>query len=151
MPVDDGLKFDTAQIEGTEIRKSTGYGGIRITLIATLDRARLPLQVDVGFGDVVTPAPATVDYPVLLVDLPVPRLLAYPKHTVVAEKLHAICLLGLSNTRMKDYFDLEVLLREPLASSDLRLAVEATFRRRALPLPATCPAGLSEAFSRDAG
>ena len=108
--VDDGIVFDPASVAGSVIRKEAGYGGVRVDLRATLDGARIALQVDIGFGDVVTPAPEPIHYPVLLDDLPAPRLRAYPKYTVVAEKLHAICLLGMTNSRMKDYFDLWVLL-----------------------------------------
>ena len=95
------------------------------------DGARIALQVDIGFGDAVTPAPESVNYPVLLEGLPAPQLRAYPKYTVVAEKFHAVCLLGMANTRMKDYFDLWVLLTEgALDPSELHRAVEATFQRR---------------------
>jgi hypothetical protein len=147
---DDGIVFDIEGVRGTAIRKSTGYGGIRIDVPATLAGARIALQVDIGFGDVVTPAPSAVRYPVLLDDLPAPRLRAYPKHTVVAEKLHAICLLGMANTRLKDYFDLDALLAEDaLAPADLRRAIAATFTRRGLALPDDWPAGLSDAFAGD--
>src|SRR5690606_5873637 len=89
-------------------------------------------------------APEPVRYPVLLDDLPVPQLRAYPKYTVVAEKLHAICLLGMANSRMKDYFDLWVLLTEERpALAELRGAVEATFARRKLAMPADLPVGLA--------
>jgi hypothetical protein len=99
----------------------------------------------------VTPGPQEVRYPVLLDDLPAPRLRAYPKHTVVAEKFHAICLLGMTNTRMKDYFDLDVLMQESdFEAAALRRAIEATFQRRQTPLPADLPAGLSDAFAADA-
>ena len=98
-----------------------------------------------------TPAPQSVTYPVLLDDLPAPQLRTYPKYTVVAEKFHAVCLLGMANTRMKDYFDLWVLLTEgALESTELRRAVEATFARRQLPLPSSIPSGLSDAFAQDA-
>jgi Nucleotidyl transferase AbiEii toxin, Type IV TA system len=124
---------------------------VRIDLQAKQDGARIALQVDIGFGDAVTPAPESVSYPVLLDDLPAPQLRSYPKYTVVAEKLHAVCLLGMANTRMKDYFDLWVLLTEgALESTELRRAVEATFARRQLPVPNTVPSGLSDAFARDA-
>ena len=105
----------------------------------------------IGFGDAVTPAPKLVDYPVLLTGLPAPQLRAYPKYTVVAEKLHAVCLLGMANTRMKDYFDLWVLLTEGgLDAAELQRAVEATFARRKLALPLAVPMGLSDAFAQDA-
>ncbi len=112
--VEDGIVFDTASIKGTTIRQETGYGGVRIDLLAHLDGARIALQVDIGFGDAVTPAPESISYPVLLDDLPAPLLRAYPKYTVVAEKFHAICLLGMTNTRMNDYFDLGVWAAEGL-------------------------------------
>ena len=151
IPVDDGVAFDLASVKGAAIRKEAGYGGVRVDLLATLDGARIALQVDIGFGDAVTPAPEAVHYPVLLQDLPAPQLRAYPKYTVVAEKFHAVCLLGMANTRMKDYFDLWVLLTEDtLDGSDLRRAVEATFRRRQLAIPSAVPSGLSDAFAQDA-
>jgi hypothetical protein len=150
--LDDGIVFDTASIKGTEIRKDAGYGGVRIDIRAVLDGARITLQVDIGFGDAVTPAPDTIHYPVLLDDFPQPRLHAYPRHTVIAEKLHAICLLGMANTRLKDYFDLDVLMREGAWNGpEVMEAIAATFSRRKLPLPATTPIGLSDAFAHDAG
>lgn len=146
--VEDGIVFDAAAIRGNEIRKSTGYGGVRINIPGTLAAARIALQIDIAFGDVVTPGPQDVRYPVLLADLPAPQLRAYPKHTVIAEKLHAICLLGMTNTRMKDYFDLDVLLQErDFEPADLRRAIEATFQRRQTALPTHLPAGLSDAFA----
>lgn len=149
--VDDGMAFDVASVKGTTIRKEAGYGGVRVDLLATLDGARIALQVDIGFGDAVTPAPELAEYPVLLAGLPAPQLRAYPKYTVVAEKFHAVCLLGMANTRMKDYFDLWVLLTDGgLDAAELRRAVDATFTRRKLAFPIAVPAGLSEAFSQDA-
>ena len=149
--MDDGLAFDPASVKGTTIRKEAGYGGVRVDVLATLDGARIALQVDIGFGDAVTPAPESVNYPVLLEGLPAPQLRAYPKYTVVAEKFHAVCLLGMANTRMKDYFDLWVLLTEgALDPSELHRAVEATFQRRKLAVPSAVPSGLSDAFALDA-
>ena len=149
--VDDGLAFDPASVKGTTIRKEAGYGGVRVDVLATLDGARIALQVDIGFGDAVTPAPESVNYPVLLEGLPAPQLRAYPKYTVVAEKFHAVCLLGMANTRMKDYFDLWVLLTEgALDPPELHRAVEATFQRRKLAVPSAVPSGLSDAFALDA-
>jgi hypothetical protein len=77
-----------------------------IDIQAKLNGARIALQVDIGFGDAVTPAPQTISYPVLLNDFPASQLRAYPKYTVVAEKFHAVGPLGMTNTRTKDYFDL---------------------------------------------
>ena len=149
--LDDGMVFDTASIKDTEIRKEADYGGVRVDIRAALDGARISLQVDIGFGDAVTPAPETIHYPVLLDGFPAPKLRAYPKHTVIAEKLHAICLLGMANTRLKDYFDLDALMREDaLKGPELMQAISATFVRRKLPLPAGTPVGLSDAFASDA-
>lgn len=149
--VEDGIEFDQALTKGSVIRKEAGYGGVRIDLQAKLDGARIALQVDIGFGDAVTPAPESVSYPVLLQGLPAPRLRAYPKYTVVAEKFHAVCLLGMANTRMKDYFDLWVLLtEEALEPAELQRAIRATFARRKLPMPSALPSGLSDTFAQDA-
>ena len=149
--VEDAIAFDPASVKGTVIRKEAGYGGVRIELQAKLDGARIALQVDIGFGDAVTPAPESISYPVLLNDLAAPELRAYPKYTVVAEKFHAVCLLGLTNTRMKDYFDLWVLLDDnTLDATQTRRAIEATFERRKMAMPSAVPSGLSAAFAEDA-
>ena len=149
--VDDGIVFDPSTVSVQDIRKEAGYGGVRVLLTGTLARARCPTQVDVGFGDAVTPAPVEAIYPVLLGDMPAPRLRTYPACTVVAEKLHAIAVLGMTNSRLKDYLDLSVLLeREALDPVVLAAAVAATFSRRGTVLPATLPAGLSEEFAHDA-
>lgn len=101
--------------------------------------------------DAVTPGPVDSIYPVLLVDLPAPRLRAYPTYTVVAEKLHAIALHGMTNSRVKDYFDLSVLLaRETFDANLLAQAINATFERRGMVVPAEPPIGLSEEFAHDA-
>ncbi|MCE9658301.1 MAG: nucleotidyl transferase AbiEii/AbiGii toxin family protein [Burkholderiales bacterium] len=134
--VDDGIVFDPDSVAGAEIRKDGGYGGVRIDLRATLDGARLALQIDIGFGDAVTPAAETVTYPTLLADVPAPTLRTYPKATVVAEKLHAVSILGMPNSRMKDFFDLWVLLHDPtLDDAELRRAIQATFARRQTAMP----------------
>ena len=148
--VDDGIVFDPASVAGSPIRKDAGYGGVRIDLRAALDGARLTLQIDIGFGDAVTPAAQPVTYPTLLPDVPAPTLRAYPKATVVAEKLHAVTVLGMANTRMKDFFDLWVLLHDAtLDDAELQRAVEATFTRRQTAMPSAQPTGLSDAFAND--
>jgi len=107
--------------------------------------------VDIGFGDAVTPGPVQARYPVLLDDFPAPTLQTYPVYTVIAEKLHAICLLGMTNSRLKDYLDLSVLLeRETLDAEILAKAIAATFGRRGMPVPAALPIGLSDEFAMDA-
>ena len=149
--VDDGIVFDSATIKASVIREVAGYGGVRIDIQAKLDGARIVLQVDVGFWDAVTPEPQAVTYPVLLDEFPAPQLRAYPKYTVIAEKFHAVCLLGMTNTRMKDYFDLWVLLDDStLDEAEIRRAIQATFERRTMPMPTTVPIGFSDAFAADA-
>ena len=144
--VDAGIVIDAESVTGTEIRKDAGYGGVRIDLRATLDGARLALQVDIGFGDAVTPEAQPITYPTLLTDVPAPTLRAYPKATVVAEKLHAVTVLGMTNTRMKDFFDLWVLLHDTtLDDAELQRAIEATFARRQTAIPGTQPIGLGDA------
>jgi predicted nucleotidyltransferase component of viral defense system len=113
--VDDGIVFDPASVGVEEIRKEAGYAGARILIAGEIAGARCKTQIDIGFGDAVTPGPVHAVYPVLIKDLPAPRLRTYPVYTVVSEKLHAIALLGMTNTRLKDYLDLWVLLdRETL-------------------------------------
>lgn len=148
--VDDGIAFDPASITVEEIRKEAGYGGVRVIIAGELAKARCKTQIDVGFGDAVTPAPVDSVYPVLLDDLPAPKLRAYPTYTVIAEKLHAIALLGMTNSRLKDYFDLSVLLeRETLDTDLLAQAIKATFERRGMSVPDAVPIGLTDEFAHD--
>lgn len=147
---DDGIVFDPASVSVEEIRKAAGYAGARIIISAELARARCKTQIDVGFGDAVTPGPVDAVYPVLIADFPAPLLRTYPVYTVVAEKLHAIEILGMTNSRLKDYLDLSVLLdREDLNPTTLASAIAATFARRGTVLPKELPIGLSDEFAND--
>jgi hypothetical protein len=150
VPVDgDAMTYlaDTVRVE--PIRAEDDYGGQRVTLQARMGAARLSVQVDIGIGDVVTPAPEWLEYPSLL-DLPRPRLRAYPRETVIAEKLHAMEFLGLRNSRMKDYFDVYALLREgKIDFARLAGAIAATFARRQTALIEGMPQGLSDEFASD--
>lgn len=149
--VDDGIVFDPESVTVEQIRKEAGYGGVRVFMAGDLAKARCKTQIDIGFGDAVTPAPLDAVYPVLLDDLPSPRLRTYPVYTVIAEKLHAIALLGMANTRLKDYFDLSVLLaRERLDEQVLADAIRATFVRRGMTVSPALPPGLTAAFAHDA-
>lgn len=111
LQADDGIEFDLDGIRGEAIREDAEYDGIRVLVVATLDRARVTLQIDIGFGDVVDPAPVESRVPVML-DLPAPLLRAYPPEVVIAEKFEAMVTLGAANSRMKDFFDIWMLLRE---------------------------------------
>lgn len=148
---DDGMVFDAASIRIEEIREQAGYGGLRVRLVGLLGKSRCSVQLDVGYGDAVTPGPDEIVYPTLLDDQPAPRLRAYPRVTVVAEKLEAMVSLGMASTRMKDYFDVLALAREgALDVGSLADAIAATFARRGTALPSSVPLGLSEEFARDA-
>ena len=145
---DDGVRYETAGMRIAPIREDNIYGGLRLTIMAFIGSARLPVQVDIGFGDAITPAPETVTYPTLLDDLAAPSLRAYPVYTVIAEKLHAMVVLGMNNSRMKDFFDLAVIARtSELDGATLVDAIRATFARRNTPLPTTTPAALTAEFS----
>ncbi len=150
IPCNDGIVFDPASVRVEVIRKEASYGGVRATMNGQLANARCVVQVDVGFGDAVTPAPEHAVYPLLLADLPAPHLRTYPVYTVIAEKLHAVVVLGMVNSRLKDYLDLVIILeRETLRSPTLALAIAATFQRRGTAVPAALPVGLSDEFALD--
>jgi hypothetical protein len=146
---DDGLRFDPQSVQAGAIREEMEYGGIRVRLTATLDGARISLQIDVGFGDAVTPAPGEVDYPTLL-DLPAPRLRVYPRETVVAEKFQAMVHLGMANSRMKDFYDIWMLARFfEFDGTILARAIERTFERRQTAIPDEVPLPLTAEFYAD--
>ena len=144
---DDGVKFDVAALEAAPIREEVEYGGVRIRTSATIAGARIPIQVDVGFGDAITPAPIEINYPVLL-DAPAPHLRAYPVETVVAEKFEALTTLGMANSRLKDFYDLWLIAQTfEFRQVELVEAVRRTFERRGTTLPADTPIGLSDEFA----
>jgi len=147
----DGLAFDENTVSVEEIRASKEYDGQRVKMTVHLAQARIPLQIDVGFGDTVTPAAQLTDYTALLDGLPVPQVLAYPRETVIAEKLHAIITLDTMNTRMKDFYDLASLAEEYSYDGPLLCrAIRATFDRRNTPIPREVPDCLRTPFALDA-
>jgi hypothetical protein len=150
IPVDeDGLRFDPESVRIMAIRKSGDYHGERVNLLARLGNARIPLQVDIGFGDVVTPEAESIRYPTFL-DMPAPRVKASTKQTVVAEKFHAMVFLGMMNSRMKDFYDLYMLATGfDFDGRLLKDAIAATFRRRKTPIPTDLPIALTEEFYND--
>jgi len=146
---DDGLRYDPDTIKVAPIREEQEYHGQRVMLTAFLGKARIPLQVDIGFGDVVTPGPKTITYPTLL-DFPAPRIRSCPHETVIAEKLQTVVARGIANSRMKDFFDLYVLSRDfAFEGETLTKALEATFRRRRTEIPQDTPLTLTEEFGHD--
>ena len=144
---DDGVAFDVAGVKAAPIRSDDEYPGVRVRTGATIAGARLPIQIDVGFGDVITPVPIEVEYPTLL-DAPAPVLRAYPPETVVAEKAEAIVSHGIANSRMKDFYDLWMIAQTFTFEGDvLADAIQKTFERRRTPLPEKMPVGLSDGFA----
>jgi len=146
----DGLSFMSSSVRAAQIRDRQEYGGVRVKLTAMLGRARVPLQIDVGFGDAVTPRAEVTTFPALL-DFPAPRVRAYPPASVVAEKFQAMVALGIANTRMKDFYDLYRLSEtQEFDGETLTAAIRATFARRGTAIPSEPPLALSDAFAGDA-
>lgn len=145
----DGLLFDTKAFTATAIREGLDYGGVRLKTHALLEKTRIPVTIDIGFGDALADATVSLDYPTLL-DLPAPNVRAYPPATVIAEKFQAMVALGLINGRMKDYYDLWAIPRATrIAPEDLDAALRATLTRRKTPVPIERPPGLSPEMTGD--
>ena len=143
---DDGLSFDPKLVRGEEIRLGASYDGVRVRCIALLGNARISLQVDIGFGDIITPQAQRIEYPTLL-DFDAPSLLGYTPETTIAEKLEAMVVLDMANTRLKDFLDVWILSQaREFSGNVLAEAVDATFRRRGTPLPESAPIALTSAF-----
>ncbi len=146
---DDGLVFDAASVQVAEIRDTQEYGGFRVLVTAKLGTAILRLQVDVGFGDAITPAPVVTEFPSIL-GQSLPRIRTYPRETVVAEKFEAMVQLGMTNSRMKDYYDLWFISRHfEFEGSTLAAAMRATFERRGTGIPRRPPIALTAEFAAD--
>jgi len=145
----DGLVFDPDTLSVESIREEQEYNGQRVTLTAFLGKARIPIQVDIGFGDVVTPGATVVGYPTLL-DFPTPHIRAYPRETVIAEKLQAMVVLGIANSRMKDFYDLYMLARDfTYDGATLMQSIKATFDRRKTQIPQEISLALTDEFGQD--
>ena len=145
----DGVVFDPHSVVCEDIRAQNEYAGIRVKLRANLGKAVVPLQVDIGFGDAQSVAPEEITFPVML-GMAAPKLWAYSRETVVAEKLEAIVKLGMLNTRFKDYFDLHYLAQKfPFAGDSLTKSIAATCKRRGTVFPAGLPPGLTPMFGTD--
>lgn len=153
LPVDtdDGLCFEADSIAVSVIGEQRNYTGVHASLNAILSTARIKLQIDVGFGDVVTPAAVRIAFPVLL-DFPAPWIRAYTRESVVAEKLHAMVVLGLANSRMKDFYDALVIVEQFSIEHDtLAMAIKRTFDNRKTAIPDGVPYSLTDAFAADPG
>jgi predicted nucleotidyltransferase component of viral defense system len=148
--VADGIIFDESALKVERIREHLAYGGLRLGTTADIGGARIKVSIDVGFGDSLEPGTEMLDYPVLL-KMPSPQLRGYARETVIAEKFEAMVSLGLSNTRMKDFYDIWILSRAFKFEGDrLRRAIKATFNRRGRAIPVEPPEALKPAFAADA-
>ncbi|MDO8432073.1 MAG: nucleotidyl transferase AbiEii/AbiGii toxin family protein [Candidatus Binatus sp.] len=150
MLADDGITFEVDNLRIERIREELEYGGLRLRTIANLSRARINVVIDVGFGDAVEPGLEEIEFPVLL-DSAAPRLRAYPRETVIAEKFQAMVYLGRANSRMKDFYDVWVLSKAyEFDEARLAKAIAATFERRRTAIPNEVPDALTPEFARDA-
>lgn len=146
---DDGLSFNEQSVSAFRIKPEQEYEGVRVTCDVLLGNARVQLQIDVGFGDAVSPRAVSLSHPTLL-DFPAPVLKTYRRETVIAEKLQAMLQLGIANSRMKDFFDLWMLSRHfEFDGATLSKAIATTFRRRKCAIPQQVPIALTREFSED--
>jgi predicted nucleotidyltransferase component of viral defense system len=146
---DDGLAFDTEALVASAIREEMEYGGIRLRTTAYLERTRVPVTLDIGFGDALADFSDRIDYPSLL-GMDRPSIRAYPPAAVLAEKFQAVVALGLANGRMKDFYDLWAIPKAlPIDEAELDAVIAATFERRTTAVPSDRPVGLSETMAQD--
>lgn len=145
----DGMIFEQEQVRGQRIKEGAQYEGVRLRFLGQLGKARIHMQVDVGFADIVTPHPITVDYPTIL-KMPAPQLRGYPREAVVAEKVHAMVVLGTLNSRMKDFYDVWLLAHHfDFEGITLQEAIRQTFSQRKTAIPQKLPVAFSDQFARD--
>ncbi len=144
----DGFMFDPKTIKGQKIKENAEYEGVRVKFRGFLERTRVSMQIDVGFRDVIYPKPRIIDYPVIL-DFPMPHLKGYPVESVVSEKFEAMVKLGLLNSRMKDFYDIWLLMRQfDFNGSKLAEALKRTFEYRKTPLPEHKPLFAEEIYDK---
>lgn len=143
---EDGIAFELDSIDGEEIRSADEYAGVRVRFAARLAEARIPMQIDVGFADAIVPSAVPSTYPTLL-GHGAPKILAYPREAVVAEKLEAMISLGVTNSRMKDFYDVFVLASTfTFQGRTLAHAIRSTFERRGTAFPVEEPLVLKREF-----
>jgi len=149
LDADDGVEFDANALRIDRIREELEYGGLRLRTTASISGARISLTIDIGFGDAVEPGAEMLDYPSILA-FPAPRLRAYARETVIAEKFQAMVALGRANSRMKDFYDIWILGKSfDFAGDRLARAIVATFARRETAIPVDLPDALTRAFAND--
>ena len=138
-PVADGMEFDPETVRAIRIKEDADYHGVRVSFLAKLDTIRLPMQIDIGFNDIITPDEEIINFPTLL-DMPPPRLSAYNRETLIAEKVEAMVKLGVLNSRMKDFYDIWALSHTfHFEANQLGAAIQATFHHRDTAIPTDLP------------
>ena len=148
IPMEDAIRFDLELLNAGYIREDDQYGGVRVTTVAYMGNAKIPVQVDVGIGDAITPAARVSEYPLLLPTLPRAKMRMYPPETSAAEKLETLVKRGVENSRMKDFYDLKVLFEMfDFDKVVLQSAVRRTFKRRRTSMPTGLPAALTDEFA----
>jgi hypothetical protein len=146
---DDGIRFDSQTLDALRIKEDADYSGVRVQFLGHLANARINMQIDIGFGDIIVPSSTEMDYPTLL-SLPAPRLLCYSRESAVAEKFEAMVKLDLLNSRMKDFFDIWTMARTfSFDGKLLQQAIEATFKRRKTELPHQAPLAFTQDFAHN--
>lgn len=146
----EGIDFDIAKVEAERIAEDADYEGIRVRFRGSLDTARIVMQLDIGFGDIVIPSPEPASYPTLL-DLPAPHLLVYSRESTIAEKFEAMVKLGILNSRLKDFYDIWLILRQfDFEGPILSKAISKTFSTRGTNIQSE-PIALTNSFAEDAG
>jgi predicted nucleotidyltransferase component of viral defense system len=146
---EDGLVFDSTSVEGTKIKEDDEYDGVRVKLLAELAGARIPMQIDIGFGDAVYPEPELASFPVLL-PMEAPLIRAYPRESAIAEKFHAMVVLDIRNSRMKDFYDVWFMASAwTFEMASLRKAIVTSFERRGSTIPTRVPFALTDDFLND--
>lgn len=145
----DGILFDSNSISGAIIQDWAEYQGIRVRFAGYLGTARVPMQLDIGFSDVLVPAAISVEYPTIL-DMPAPSLSAYSWETLIAEKFQAMVFLGSTNSRMKDFYDVRLLTHEATIDGQvLQQAIRTTFKNRSTQIPEGFPIQFSRSFTAE--
>jgi predicted nucleotidyltransferase component of viral defense system len=144
--ISDGLVFDPNDVRGQRIKEDADYEGVRIKFVGLVERSRIPMQVDIGFGDSVYPRPKIIEYPVIL-DFPKPEIKGYPAESVISEKFETMVKLGLLNSRMKDFYDIWIMSRKfNFDGLELVEALKGTFNHRKTPLPENKPLFTEEIY-----
>jgi len=146
---DDGIVFDAESVEGARIKQDDEYDGVRVKFQAELAGARIPMQVDIAFGDAVYPEPELASFPVLL-PIEAPLIRAYSREATIAEKFHAMVVLDIRNSRMKDFYDIWFMANTwEFEMESLQKAIEFSFKRRGTSVPEDIPFALTDGFLDD--